>query len=266
MGRHLAGSAPFIVAHDMGTSVATELLRPRHRGQARIRACRRAALQRQHRARPSQPDPQPEAAPGATGPGCGPAHQPARLSSRVRRHLLLGAPARATRRPPTNGHCVCHNGGRTLGHRLIHYLDERERYAERWHGAVRDWSGAAQLRLGDRGPGRDHLGARRADRAAPAGAGAKASRNRPLPPDRGPAALCGRGLRGGRPRRSARRASSASERSGAGMTGDGSASQRSRAAHSSPARRSSRAARISGSVARARNAEALGYQTAITSS
>ena len=34
---------------------------------------------------------------------------------------------------------ICHNGGRTLGHRLIHYLDERQRYAERWHGAVRDW-------------------------------------------------------------------------------------------------------------------------------
>ena len=34
---------------------------------------------------------------------------------------------------------VCHNGGRTLGHSLIAYLDERIEYADRWHGAIRDW-------------------------------------------------------------------------------------------------------------------------------
>ncbi len=43
---------------------------------------------------------------------------------------------------------ICHNGGRTLGHRLIHYLDERERYAERWHGAIRDWAGALSFAWG----------------------------------------------------------------------------------------------------------------------
>ena len=43
---------------------------------------------------------------------------------------------------------LCANGGRTLGHRLVDYLDERERYAERWHGAIRDWPGAAQPHLG----------------------------------------------------------------------------------------------------------------------
>jgi hypothetical protein len=31
------------------------------------------------------------------------------------------------------------NGGHRIAHLLISYLDERERYAERWHGAVRDW-------------------------------------------------------------------------------------------------------------------------------
>jgi pimeloyl-ACP methyl ester carboxylesterase len=43
---------------------------------------------------------------------------------------------------------VCHNGGRTLGHRLVHYLDERERYAERWHGAIRDWDGPLSFAWG----------------------------------------------------------------------------------------------------------------------
>jgi pimeloyl-ACP methyl ester carboxylesterase len=31
------------------------------------------------------------------------------------------------------------NDGHRIAHLLISYLDERERYAQRWHGAVRDW-------------------------------------------------------------------------------------------------------------------------------
>jgi len=30
-------------------------------------------------------------------------------------------------------------GGHRIGHLLSAYLDERVRYAQRWHGAVRDW-------------------------------------------------------------------------------------------------------------------------------
>jgi pimeloyl-ACP methyl ester carboxylesterase len=43
---------------------------------------------------------------------------------------------------------ICHHGGRTLGHRLIHYLGERERFAERWHGAIRDWRGRLSFAWG----------------------------------------------------------------------------------------------------------------------
>jgi len=34
---------------------------------------------------------------------------------------------------------LSHNDGHRIGHLLISYLDERVRYAQRWHGAVRDW-------------------------------------------------------------------------------------------------------------------------------
>lgn len=47
---------------------------------------------------------------------------------------------------------ICHDGGRTLGHRLIHYLDERVRYAKRWHGAVRDWEDALSFAWGLQDP------------------------------------------------------------------------------------------------------------------
>ena len=35
---------------------------------------------------------------------------------------------------------ITHNGGHHIGHRLVRYMDEREIYAERWHGAIRDWA------------------------------------------------------------------------------------------------------------------------------
>ncbi len=34
---------------------------------------------------------------------------------------------------------LCYNEGNRIPHLLISYLEERVRYAQRWHGAVRDW-------------------------------------------------------------------------------------------------------------------------------
>ena len=35
--------------------------------------------------------------------------------------------------------------GARIAHKTIHYMDERERFTERWHGAVRDWPGSLSL-------------------------------------------------------------------------------------------------------------------------
>jgi pimeloyl-ACP methyl ester carboxylesterase len=43
-------------------------------------------------------------------------------------------------------------GGAHLAHRLVHYLDERETYAERWHGALRDWPGPLRFMWGMHDP------------------------------------------------------------------------------------------------------------------
>jgi pimeloyl-ACP methyl ester carboxylesterase len=37
------------------------------------------------------------------------------------------------------------NGGHRIGHRLIQYMRERERLADRWHGAFADWQGPLSL-------------------------------------------------------------------------------------------------------------------------
>jgi pimeloyl-ACP methyl ester carboxylesterase len=47
---------------------------------------------------------------------------------------------------------ICAGGGRTLGHRLISYVSERTEHAERWHGALRDWPGELRLAWGLRDP------------------------------------------------------------------------------------------------------------------
>ena len=47
---------------------------------------------------------------------------------------------------------LCHGGGRTLGHKLVHYLGERITFADRWHGAIRDWSGPLSLTWGCEDP------------------------------------------------------------------------------------------------------------------
>jgi pimeloyl-ACP methyl ester carboxylesterase len=34
---------------------------------------------------------------------------------------------------------ICADGGRTINHKTIAYMDERFKHADRWHGAIRDW-------------------------------------------------------------------------------------------------------------------------------
>jgi pimeloyl-ACP methyl ester carboxylesterase len=47
---------------------------------------------------------------------------------------------------------VAHNGGQRIGHLLVHYMEERERLTDRWHGAFRDWPGPLSLAWGMRDP------------------------------------------------------------------------------------------------------------------
>lgn len=47
---------------------------------------------------------------------------------------------------------LAHRGGNRIIHRLTNYLHERVTYAERWHGAIRDWEGELRLAWGMRDP------------------------------------------------------------------------------------------------------------------
>jgi pimeloyl-ACP methyl ester carboxylesterase len=43
---------------------------------------------------------------------------------------------------------ICAGGGRTINHKTIAYMDERFKHAERWHGAIRDWPKPLSLAWG----------------------------------------------------------------------------------------------------------------------
>ena len=47
---------------------------------------------------------------------------------------------------------MTHNDGNRLGHKLVSYMDEREIYADRWHGAVSGWQGNLRLAWGMQDP------------------------------------------------------------------------------------------------------------------
>ena len=199
--RERIGAEPvFIVGHDMGTSVATELLARDLRGELGFELAGallfngsivldRASLTSSQRLLR-----------GRLGPLA------AQLSNElVFRKQFAGLFSDA--HPLTDEEAadqwalICHNGGRTLGHRLIHYLGERERLTERWHGAVRDWPGALSFAWGLQDPVATTRGARGADRAAAAGADRAPAEARPLPAARGSRGDRRRGQRGASTRR-----------------------------------------------------------------
>jgi pimeloyl-ACP methyl ester carboxylesterase len=136
-----------LVAHDMGTSVATELLARDIEGRLRIDLkaailcngsiiLERASLTWGQKLLRS--------------PLGGLA---ARMSSRrifVREFARLFSPAHPLSPQEAEDQWALWRraGGDRIAHRLIFYLDERTRFATRWHGAIAAWTGQLQLAWG----------------------------------------------------------------------------------------------------------------------
>jgi pimeloyl-ACP methyl ester carboxylesterase len=149
--RHFPGRELFVVAHDMGTSVATELMAREIEGKSTLPIAGallfngsivldQASLTIAQRLLRSP------LGPLAT-----------RLSTeRFFRQqfssLFTAEHPLSDEEAADQWSLICHNGGRTMGHSLIHYLGERVQYADRWHGAIRNWPGALSLAWGLQDP------------------------------------------------------------------------------------------------------------------
>ncbi len=149
--RHLGERRAFLVAHDMGTSVATELLARNVAGTARLNPVGALLFNGSVVLERASLSPAQRLLRSPLGPLA------ARLSNeRVFRRefdrLFSEAHPLTDAEAADQWALICHGGGRTMGHKLIHYLSERVRFAERWHGAVRDWDGPLSLAWGTLDP------------------------------------------------------------------------------------------------------------------
>lgn len=145
--RHGEGRPVFVLAHDMGTSVANELMARELEGRLGMEIAGILLFNGSMVLEAASPTPAQRALRSRLGPLV------ARLSSeRFFRHqfgsVFSAAHPLNEDEAADQWSLVCHNGGRTLGHRLVSYMDQREAHAERWHGAIRDWPGELSLAWG----------------------------------------------------------------------------------------------------------------------
>lgn len=137
--RRGAGRPVFIVGHDMGTSVATELMARDLAGELDWKLTGVLLFNGSIVLEAASPTPAQKILRSPIGPLA------ARLSSRPVFLHQFGSVFSSTHpldpeEAADQWSLVCHNGGRTLGHKLVAYMDERIEHAERWHGAIRDWN------------------------------------------------------------------------------------------------------------------------------
>jgi pimeloyl-ACP methyl ester carboxylesterase len=149
--RHGGGRRVFVLAHDMGTSVANELMARDLEGKLEMELAGILLFNGSMVLERASPTPAQQLLRSRIGPLV------SKLSSeRVFRHQLgsvfSAAHPLTDREGADQWSLVCHNGGRTLGHRLVSYMDQREEHAERWHGAIRDWPGELSLAWGLQDP------------------------------------------------------------------------------------------------------------------
>jgi len=146
VGRHGGGPA-FICAHDLGTSVGTELLARDLAGELSFELPRMLLFNGSILIERAHPTLGQKLLRGSLGP----------IASRFtnepffRRQFSSLFPED---RPVGDDELadywslLCFNDGHRLGHKLVSYMDEREIYAERWHGAIERWPGDLRLAWG----------------------------------------------------------------------------------------------------------------------
>ena len=137
----------FLVAHDMGTSVATELMARDIEGKLEMNLTGALLLNGSMVQGAASPTIGQRILRSPLGPLM------SRLSSEHFFRQQFGS-IFSPDHPLTDEEAddqwalICAGGGRTLNHKTIAYMGERFKYADRWHGAIRDWSKPVSLAWG----------------------------------------------------------------------------------------------------------------------
>src|SRR5215216_6647884 len=137
----------FLLAHDMGTSVATELMARDIEGALEMNLTGALLLNGSMVQGAASPTLGQRLLRSSVGPLF------SRLSSERFFRQQFGSIFSAGH-PLTDEEAadqwslICAGGGRTLNHKTIAYMEERFRHAERWHGALRQWPHPIHLAWG----------------------------------------------------------------------------------------------------------------------
>jgi pimeloyl-ACP methyl ester carboxylesterase len=148
---HLGRRTAYVVAHDMGTSVTTELLARDIEGRLGFELAGALLFNGSMILERATLTPTQRLLRSPLGPLAAQLSNEA-MFRRTFGGLFSDAHPLSEEEAEDQWALICHNGGRTLGNKLVHYLGERARLIDRWHGAIRDWDGSLSLAWGLRDP------------------------------------------------------------------------------------------------------------------
>jgi pimeloyl-ACP methyl ester carboxylesterase len=134
-----AGSPPvFVIGHDMGTSVATELMARDLRGELGMNmegALLFNGSMLLHLAKPTFGQ---NLLRSRLGPVFARLTNERSFRAQFSRVFSSGHPL-SDEEAADQWSLLTHNDGQRIAHLTINYMTERERFTERWHGAIRNW-------------------------------------------------------------------------------------------------------------------------------
>jgi pimeloyl-ACP methyl ester carboxylesterase len=147
-----AGSPPvFLVGHDMGTSVATELMARDLLGELAMDVTGALLFNGSMLLHLAKPTLGQNLLRSRLGPLFARLTSERSFRAQFSRVFSSGHPL-STEEAADQWSLISHDGGQRIAHLTIAYMAERERFTERWHGAIRDWRGALTLAWGMRDP------------------------------------------------------------------------------------------------------------------
>jgi pimeloyl-ACP methyl ester carboxylesterase len=147
-----AGSPPvFIVAHDMGTSVATELMARDLLGELEMDITGALLFNGSMLLHLAKPTVGQKLLRSRLGPLASRLTTERGFRAQFSRVFSAEHPLSAEE-AADQWSLIAHNSGGRIGHLLVNYMAERERFTDRWHGAIRDWPGPLTLTWGMKDP------------------------------------------------------------------------------------------------------------------
>ena len=143
-----AGSPPvFIVGHDMGTSVATELMARDISGGLEMNLTGAMLFNGSMLLHLAQPTIGQKLLRSRLGPVFARLTSERTFSAQFARIFSPEHPL-SEEEAADQWSLLTHDGGARIAHLTINYMAERERFTDRWHGAIRDWPGPLTLAWG----------------------------------------------------------------------------------------------------------------------